>query len=174
MGPSPTYTRAPPSLRQNLRIASTIPPNTEKRGERETKTKTCREGHETKQNAQGKMKRRRGRTGNPTRYIRHDGNTVVRLAAHTSHAPRWKGSRAITRLRMSDVGDDHSLRSSFGLVIVFLARRRVSTTQRKARSTPCHRWPREYGDKARCRGGIGTRQRRCRRWTFVLYARHIR
>jgi hypothetical protein len=35
---------------------------------------------------------------------------------------------------MSDVGDDHSLRSSFGLVIVFLARRRVSTTQPKARS----------------------------------------
>ena len=54
---------------RKLRIASTISPNKEKR-------------KNTKQNKtrKGKMKRRRGRTGNPTRYIRRD---RVRIARST-------------------------------------------------------------------------------------------
>jgi hypothetical protein len=80
---------------RNLRFASTTPPNTEKRGERDTKT--CREGHKTKQDAQGNMKCRRRCTGNLTRYICHDGKhrTQTRRAYIARfYAGRGRGGRS--------------------------------------------------------------------------------
>ena len=44
----------------------------------------------------------------------------------------------VTRLTVSDVGDDRSWRSGLGFVMVFLARRLVSSTHRVTDELPKH------------------------------------
>ena len=50
--------------------------------------------------------------------------------SRTHYALRGRSGKAVTRLRVSDVGDDLSWRSGFGFVMVSLARRPVNTIHR--------------------------------------------
>ena len=67
---------------------------------------------------------------NKTRNETKTGTHRLRLVVYASRALRWRSGRVATRLRVSDIGEDRSLRSGSGFVMAFLERRFVSTAHR--------------------------------------------
>lgn len=108
---TPMLPRVHPFSR-NLRIASTIPPNTVKRGTRETKT--CRGEDERKGKETQENETKTETHPHLTRYAPKI-NTILGLAAYDrTHYAEGVGAESEW-----EVGDDLSLHSGFGFMMVF-------------------------------------------------------